>query len=280
MRQPVILQVHSLGVPVLISGPTETPDLRWSSDPDISPNAPAYLFRDASEIRNFLTHGIDRRFISESSLETIRVEAPDSAICISREEAINFGADNSSWDLVRVGLIVTGNASTGPVSDAFEWMGERAEYDEGAHMMEAFQFARKRGITGPIIVPHNESAHTMNAAQFMTDFHRTIKPQLLNAHQVLSRLSGEILAMDLGKINPNRAHHILLQVQTAIADQQTQDNLLRQNLGMEVKVHPAPVTGPEHQTITASTEQVASNHAVSAPPTEPDPQLFRSPRMG
>ncbi|WP_219096148.1 hypothetical protein [Pseudomonas sp. UMAB-40] len=278
MRQPVILQVNGLGVPVIVSGPSDVPDLRWSSDPDISPDAPAYLFRESTDIRNFLTHGIDKRFISESSLETIRVEAPESAMCISREEAISFGADASSWDMVRAGMIISGNAATGPVSDALEWVGERAEYQLGAHMMEAFQYARKREITNPIIIPHNESGHTLNAAEFMTNFHRTIKPQLLNAHQVLNRLSGELMALDLDAINPDRAHHILRQVQSAIADQQSQDNLLRQSLGMEVKELPVP---EQPQTrITASTEEVASNYSVSVSPAEPDPQLFRSPRMG
>lgn len=278
MRQPVILQVNGLGVPVIVSGPAEAPDLRWSSDPDIRPDAPAYLFRDSTDIRNFLMHGIDKRFISESSLETIRVEAPDSAICISREDAISFGADISSWDMVRVGMIISGNASSGPVSDALEWVGERAEYQLGSHMMEAFQYARKHEISNPIIIPHNESGHTLNAAEFMTNFHKTIKPQLLNAHQVLNRLSGELMALDLDAINADRAHHILRQVQSAIAEQQSQDNLLRQSLGMEVK--PLPVPEQSQPRITASTEQVASNFSASVTPPEPDPKLFRSPRMG
>ena len=278
MRQPVILQVNGLGVPVIVSGPSDIPDLRWSSDPDISADAPAYLFRESTDIRNFLTHGIDKRFISESSLETIRVEAPDSAICISRDDAIRFGADNSSWDMVRVGMIISGNSSSGPVSDALECVCHREEYEQGAHMMEAFQYARKHEISNPIIIPHNESGRTLNAAEFMTNFHKTIKPQLLNAHQVLNRLSGELMALDLDAINPDRAHHILRQVQSAIAEQQLQDNLLRQSLGMEVKELPVP---EQPQTrITASTEQVASNFSASVSPAEPDPQLFRAPRMG
>lgn len=251
MRQPVVIQIARLGVPVSVSSDPQQPDLRWSSDPDINADAPAYLFHDSSEIKAFLNFAIDKRFISEHALETIRIDAPADAQTISRVEAERQGVSSVNWEQVRVGMIISGNATEGPVSEALEWYGERDEYNQGVHLVAAFQHAKARDITSPIIVPHNEGSHTLSAAEFMTEFHQSIKPQLLNAHQVFHRLANELLAIDLESVNPDRALQLLKQLKHAVGDVHIQDNLLRKSLGMDAKdLHPQipdqTQTNPSH----------------------------------
>lgn len=276
MRQPIVLQVEGLGIPVVVSGVSAKTELRWSSDPDTNADAPAYLFHDSKEIHQFLTFAVDKRFINENLLLPIRVTAPDGAISLSRAEAEAQGVDAQNWELVRVGLIINGNSNKGPVSDALEWVGDREEYENSKHMLEAYQHASNRGITNPIIVPHNEAHQTLEAAEFMTVFHQSIKPQLMNAHHVLDRLTSELLAIDVDGINPDRAVSILKQVRNALGDAHEQDNILRTSLGMESKtLADLPVQAPKPQ--PSQTEA-----PVTAPTLEPEPspELFRSPRMG
>lgn len=276
MRQPIVLQVEGLGIPVVVSEPTAKTELRWSSDPDIRADAPAYLFHDSKEIHQFLTFAVDKRFINESLLMPIRVTAPQDAISLPRADAEAQGVSARSWDLVRVGLIISGNSNKGPVSDALEWVGDREEYANSAHMLEAYQHASNRGISNPIIVPHNESHQTLAAAEFMTVFHHSIKPQLMNAHQVLERLTSELSGLDVDAMNPDRAASILKQIKYAFDDAHEQDNNLRLSLGMDIKPL-ADLPAPAPKPTPSQTES-----PVAAPTIEPEPssELFRTPRMG
>lgn len=279
MRQPVILQISRLGIPVLIDGQSGSPELRWSCDPDIKADAPAYLFRESVDIKDFLSFAIDKSFITESSLLPIRVNAPDDAVTMSREEAQRQGVSSDNWDSVRVGMIISGNTSKGPVSDALEWYGEREEYGNGVHVMAAFQYAKSKDISSPTIVPHNESSHTLVAAEFMTSFHHTIKPQLLNAHQVLNSLKTDLRSLDLETLNPDRALQILKQIKSAFSESDAQEQLLRTSLGMEVT--PMPVRGADVVQPAQTPESIATAHAAApAPDPAPDSSLFRSPRLG
>lgn len=276
MRQPIVLQVQGLGIPVVISDASAKTELRWSSDPDIKADAPAYLFHDSTEIHQFLTFAVDKRFINENLLLPIRVDAPHGATALARVEAEAQGVDAQNWDLVRVGLIINGNSNKGPVSDALEWVGDREEYADSRHMLEAYQHAKHRGITNPIIVTHNEAHQTLAAAEFMTVFHHSIKPQLMNAHQVLDRITSELLALDVDGINPDRAVNILKQVKDALGDAHEQDNVMRMSLGMETKpLADLPDQTPKPQ----PSETEASGNAPAIEP-EPSPDFFRSPRMG
>lgn len=276
MRQPIVLQVEGLGIPVVISDASAKTELRWSSDPDIKADAPAYLFHDSTEIHQFLTFAVDKRFINENLLLPIRVTAPEGAIALPRAEAEAQGVDAQNWDLVRVGLIINGSSNKGPVSDALEWVGDREEYADTRHMLEAYQHAKHRGITNPIIVTHNEAHQTLAAAEFMTVFHQSIKPQLMNAHQVLDRLTSDLLALDIDGINPDRAVSLLKQVRNALGDAHEQDNVLRMSLGMESK----PLADLPDQ--ASKPQQSVTEAPVAAPALEPEPspELFRSPRMG
>jgi hypothetical protein len=276
MRQPIVLQVEGLGIPVVISGDSPKTDLRWSSDPDTNADAPAYLFHDSKEIHQFLTFAVDKRFINENLLVPTRVTAPDGAISLPRAEAEKQGVDAQNWELVRVGLIISGNSNKGPVSDALEWVGDREEYADSKHMLEAYQHAKFRGITNPTIVPHNEAHQTLAAAEFMTIFHQSIKPQLMNAHNVLDRLTSELSGLELETMNPDRALSILTQIKYAFDDAHEQDNILRKSLGME----PKPLADLPEQ---APKPQPSHTEAPVTAPTlepEPSPDLFRSPRMG
>jgi hypothetical protein len=276
MRQPIVLQVEGLGIPVVISDASAKTELRWSSDPDIKADAAAYLFHDSKEIHQFLTFAVDKRFINENLLLPIRVTAPEGAISLPRAEAEAQGVDAQNWELVRVGLIINGNSNKGPVSDALEWVGDREEYADSKHMLEAYQHASHRGITNPIIVTHNEAHQTLAAAEFMTVFHHSIKPQLMNAHQVLERLTSELTGLEVDTLNPDRAVSILKQIKYAFDDAHEQDNILRMSLGMEPKpLADLPAQAPKSQ--PSSTDAPV---AAPAPEPEPSPELFRSPRMG
>lgn len=276
MRQPIVLQVEGLGIPVVISDASAKSELRWSSDPDINADAPAYLFHDSKEIHQFLTFAVDKRFINENLLMPIRVTAPEGAISLPRAEAESQGVDAQNWDLVRVGLIINGNSNKGPVSDALEWVGDREEYADSKHMLEAYQHAKHRGITNPIIVTHNEAHQTLAAAEFMTVFHQSIKPQLMNAHQVLGRLTSELSSLDVDSLNPDRAASILKQIKYAFDDAHKQDNILRKSLGME----PKPLADLPEQAPKPQPSQTEAPVAAPALEPEPSPDLFRSPRMG
>lgn len=278
MRQPIVLQVQGLGIPVVASPASEKIELRWSSDPDIDADAPAYLFRDAREIEKFLTFAVDKRFINQSLLLPIRVDADKDAISLSRASAEDQGVDAVNWDLVRVGVVINGNSSMGPVSDTLEWIGTREEYQASAHMLEAFQHAAHREISNPIIITHNESHQTLAAADFMTAFHSSIKPQLMNAHQVLEQMTSELHTLDVDAINPDRAASILKQLQSALIDARHQDNILRESLGMDTKPL-SDLAAQQHASQPLETATPGSSVTLEPEP-EPSPDLFRSPRLG
>jgi hypothetical protein len=145
-------------------------------------------------------------------------------------------------------------------------------------MLAAFQYANSKGISSPTIVPHSESSHTFVAAEFMTNFHQSIKPQLLNAHQVLNRLKSDLRELDLETLNPDRALSILKQMKSAFSDADAQEQLLRVSLGMEVK--PLAVKSAEVALPTSTLDLIArAPETAPAPEPEPESQLFRSPRM-
>jgi hypothetical protein len=112
----------------------------------------------------------------------------------------------------------------------------------------------------------------------MTNFHQSIKPQLLNAHQVLNRLKSDLRELDLETLNPDRALSILKQMKSAFSDADAQEQLLRVSLGMEVK--PLAVKSAEVALPTSTLDLIArAPETAPAPEPEPESQLFRSPRM-
>lgn len=278
MRQPIVLQVEGLGVPVVSNAPSENIELRWSSDPDISADAPAYLFRDANEVTHFLSFAVDKRFINQHLLSTTRVDADDDARWLPRAEAEVQGVDAINWDLVRVGLIISGNSKEGPVSDALEWVGSREEYQEHGFMRAAFEYASRHKISGPTIVPHNEARQTLAAAEYMTNFHQSIKPQVMIAHQVLDRITAELHSLDLEVMSADRAKSTLQQVKAALIDAHEQENQLRLSLGMEAKPYADLSAGQNKRQPIADHEQATSPDIRLEP--EPGPELFTPPRMG
>lgn len=278
MRQPIILQVEGLGVPVVSNAPADKIELRWSSDPDISADAPAYLFRDANEVTHFLSFAVDKRFINQNLLSTVRVEADEDARWLPRAHAEAQGVDAINWDLVRVGLIISGNSKEGPVSDALEWVGGREEYQEHGYMRAAFEYASRHKISGPTIVTHNEARQTLAAAEYMTNFHQSIKPQVMIAHQVLDRITAELHSLDLDVMSADRAKSTLQQVKAALIDAHEQENQLRESLGMESKPYADLSAGQNKRQPNADHDQAASPDIRLEP--EPGPELFTPPRMG
>ncbi|MDZ5605179.1 hypothetical protein SJI00_20620 [Pseudomonas sp. RP23018S] len=278
MRQPIVLQVEGLGVPVVSNAPSANIEMRWSSDPDISADAPAYLFRDANEVTNFLSFAVDKRFINQHLLTTFRVEANDDARWLPRAEAEVQGVGALNWDLVRVGLIISGNSKEGPVSDALEWVGQREEYQDYGYMRAAFEYASSHKISGPTIVTHNEARQTLAAAEYMTNFHQSIKPQAMIAHQVLDRITAELHSMDLEVMSADRAKSTLVKVKAALIDAHEQENQLRESLGMEAKSY-ADLSAEQNKRQPNTDHEQAASLDIRLEP-EPGPELFTPPRMG
>ena len=276
--RPIVLQITGLGVPVVVDTGGETIGLRWSSDPTIPADSPAYLLRDIGEVRGFLLHGADRRFLNEQSLQVLRVDAPAEAISISRSEAERQGVSAENWDRVRAGLIVTGNGNNGPASEILEWTGYRDEYEQGQHVLAAFEQAKNKSITSPTIVTHTECGGALHAAEFMTSFHKSVKPQLLNAHQVVTRLAGELQGIDLETIEGIRAIRVLEQMRDALLEAHRQDNALRAELGLPEKALPAPAK--QSPAAGAGELQRHADPEVVHPEPAPESSMFRGPSPG
>ncbi|WP_153785414.1 hypothetical protein [Pseudomonas sp. EMN2] len=274
---PIVLQIAGLGIPVVVDTGGDTIGLRWSSDPSIPADSPAYLLRDIGEVRGFLIHGADRRFLNEQSMKLLRVEAPAGAISISRSEAERQGVSADNWDQVRAGIVVTGNGNNGPISEVLEWTGFRDEYEQGLHVLAAFDKAKNMSITSPTIVTHTECGDALHAAEFMTSFHKSVKPQLLNAHQVVTRLAGELQGINLETIEGIRAIRVLEQMRDALLEAHRQDNALRVELGLPEKELPSPA---KRAPSAGAGEQQHAEPEVVHPEPAPEQAMFRGPSPG
>jgi len=223
MKNQTIIQVTGLGVPV--QAPTnrnhEGFEVRWSSDPDISPNARVHVLGSEKELRRFIQLAVDQRFVTSDLLKIIPVVVPDGGNSLSRDEAIRAGVSPESWDLVRVALVISGNSSRGPIMDEIEWAGTREEHTEGAHMREAFEHAQRRQIRHPSIFSHNQSGHLQQAASFMAEFQRQMRPSLRAVEEMNKALERALLQLDTHNLNGDRAVHYLRQLQQAVIDRQT-----------------------------------------------------------
>lgn len=209
-------------------------------------------------------------------MKLLRVEAPAEAISISRSEAERQGVSADNWNLVRAGLVVTGNGNNGPTSEVLEWTGFRDEYELGLHVLAAFEKAKNKSITSPTIVTHTECGGALHAAEFMTSFHKSVKPQLLNAHQVVARLAGELQGIDLEAIEGIRAIRVLEQMRDALLEAHRQDNALRVELGLPEKAMQAQA---KQSPAAVAAEQNIEPEVVQPEPA-PEASMFRGPSLG
>lgn len=218
MRQGLIVQIKGLGVPVQSPSTRnqEGFEVRWSSDPEVPGDAPAHVLIGQDELQRFLELAVDRRFVVADLLTLTPVTVPEDSNALSRLESIEMGIHPDNWNTVRVALVISGNASRGPVMDEIEWVGTREEYTEGTHMREAFEHAIRRGIRSPSIFPHTESGHILRAAEFLTDFRRQMKPSLRASEMMTNVLEANLVGLDLTHINADRAKHYLQEIQRAL----------------------------------------------------------------
>jgi len=243
MQNHTTVQVKGLGVPVQSPNNkiSEGFELRWSSDPDVPANARVHLFSSKKEIDRFLRLAIDERFLKSDLITIIPVSAPDGTNSLSREEAIRAGIHPDNWDLIRVALVISGNNERGPVMDEIEWVGSREQHNEGVHMQEAFEHANRRKITQPAIFQHNQCGHLLRAAEFMSMFQRKMKPTLNAAIRMDEALEERLLMLDTSKINGDSAIHYLHQLQQAVANLKTVNQLnYAASLSTGVATDPAP----------------------------------------
>ncbi|KKN80610.1 hypothetical protein LCGC14_0328290 [marine sediment metagenome] len=220
MKNQVLIQVKGMGVPV--QAPTARNadgfEIRWSSDADISPDCPVHVLSDKKQLERFVQLAVDDRFRSADLIQIIPVVVPDGSDSLTREQAINLGADPENWNMIRVAMVISGNSSRGPIMDEIEWAGTREEHAEGAHMQEAYEHAHRRKINHPSIFSHNQGGHLQKAASFMNEFQRQMKPSLRAAEEMTKGHERALLSMDLDNLNPDRALFYLKQMQTSLID--------------------------------------------------------------
>lgn len=235
MRNGIVLQVQGLGVPVQVPSTRVEAgfEVRWSSDPESSPDAPAHVLHGHHEVQRFLALAVDPRFLQGDMIKIIPVEVDDDQSTLSKAACVTLGVSPDNWSNVRVALVVTGNTSRGPVMDTLEWLGSRDEYAAGAPMREALQHAHARGMRSPSFFTQQEGGHILRAAEFMQNFRRQMKPSLRLAELMQEKIVQSIIQSDFSDIHPERATHYLRQAQEAMRNCQEQRLNELEDLGLE-----------------------------------------------
>jgi hypothetical protein len=261
-KKGMIIQVRGLGVPV--QSPSDRNqdgyELRWSSDPEVPESAPAHVLIGQDELHRFVKLAVDPRFLEAKMLSLTPVEVPEGVNAMSRADTVAAGVNPDNWDVVRFAFVIGGNTSHGPVLDTIEWVGTREEYAEGGHMNEAFEHARNRDIKNPTITPHTERSGLMQAAHFINEFIRQMKPSLRVADMLAKHLEEAICNSDFTGINADRAHHFLFEIQNAF--QQRREHLRHEMV--------------ENGIVEAPVEPVATHNLHE---TKPTPKPYSGPRF-
>lgn len=235
MRNGIVLQVQGLGVPVQVpSNRVEAGfEVRWSSDPESSPDAHAHVLQGHQEVQRFLALAVDPRFLQGDLIKIVPVEVDDEQSTLSKSACVALGVSPDNWSNVRVALVVTGNTGRGPVMDTLEWLGSREEYAAGAPMREALQHAQARGMRSPSFFTQQEGGHLLRAAEFMQNFRRQMKPSLRYAEVMQEKIMQSIIQSDFSNINGERAAHYLRQAQEAMRQCQEQRINELEDLGVD-----------------------------------------------
>lgn len=217
MENSTIIEVANLGVPVQHpkrNDPTMF-EWRWSSDPEVDVDAPVHVFKTANELKRFVHLAVQKQFIDAGCMKIIPITNPEQRSSITREEAIDAGADRKHWDWVRLAMAISGNSRRGPMMDTIEWAGTREEYQEGLYLQEAFAHVKNREWTNVNIFTPAESKYVQNAADYLNEHQRQMRPQLRAAQEMVVRLEDVVSSLNLDNINEERAMGYLREIQKA-----------------------------------------------------------------
>lgn len=255
MPNGLIVQVKGLGVPVqMLSERNHSGyEVRWSSDPEVPASADVHVLIGHDELQRFMGLAVDSRFMAADLITLTPVVVEDGCTSVSRQKAVQAGVNPESLNMLRVALVVSGNASLGSVMDEIEWIGSREEYAQGDHLREGRMHAMHRGIKAPSIFPHTESGPVLRAAEFISDFRRQMKPSL-HATETLTRiLETNLCELDLHSINPDRAVHYLREIQRAFIQHREQQSLEGMDSGKLAPEVKAPAVADECEAPLAAT---------------------------
>ena len=223
MKRGMIIEIKNLGVPV--QHPTKDNPagsvIRWSSDPEVSPYAPAHVIIGNAEFQRFIKLTVPEEFINNAAMVIHPILVEEGRTSASRDEAIDAGASLESWLNVRTLTVIIGKNKTQPEAFTKEWYGLRDDYFANQHILDAAKFAKFNDIESPVIFTDSDVEKVLNASNSAHHHLLTMNPSLRTAKLMDEVLERSLATLDLDKVHPDRAMHILNEIkQAAIAHQE------------------------------------------------------------
>ena len=255
MNNALILEVDSLGTPVHHPNPNAQTgyEWRWSSDPEVSIDAPVHVFNSQKELQRFIQLAVQRQFLDAEKMKIIPITQSGKTNSITRQDAIAVGANPDNWNTIRLVIAVSGKSSRGPMIDALQWCGPRDDYNDGLHMQEGYLHAKAREWTDPHIYTPKEASRVRVAASVIAQHEQQMRPELRAAQEMARALETAVMNLDLSTVNPERAMAYLSQLKDAF--------IARAEVEQDPLVAAALAQAPEQ-----AAEQEPSSPATSSSP--------------
>lgn len=226
MKNGMIIEIKNLGVPVQ----HQTKDnpsgsvIRWSSDPEVSPFAPAHVIVGSNEFNRFIKLAVPQEFIDNAAMTIHPTLVEDGQTTVSRDKAIDAGASLDSWLNVRTLLVIVGKDRTAPQAISKEWYGSREDYFSNQHILDGAHFAKIKNISTPTIFTDSDISQLLNASNTAHHHLLTMNPALRTAKLMTEVLERSLANLDTDTVHPDRAMHILNEIKEAAIAHQDMKN--------------------------------------------------------
>lgn len=223
MKNGMIIEIKNLGVPVQHPSKDNPAGsvLRWSSDPEVSPFARAHVIIGNAEFQRFIKLAVPEEFINNAAMIIHPVLVEDDCNSVSRDEAIDAGANINSWLNVRTLMVIIGKNKTQPEAFTKEWYGSRDDYFAKQHIIDAAHFAKLKEISTPVIFTDDDVSKLLNASNAAHHHLLTMNPALRTTKLMTEVLERSLSKIDTDNMHPDRAMHILNEIKdAAIAHQE------------------------------------------------------------
>jgi len=230
----VILQVSGLGVPVQAPSQRNQKgfEIRWSSDPEIPRDCPAHLLIGEKEYTRFISLSVDSSYMKDDLIKAYPIALEAGETSMSKAKCVEAGISEENWNIVRIGLVISGNTEKGPVMDTIDWIGTRESYDQADHLREAFQHGKQRGMNSPSVFTHTEGGHVYQAAKFFDDIRKQMKPSLRTSDLIMTRMQEAVAQQDFTGIAPEKAVFYLINIKEAMERHQEQKRFELEDMGL------------------------------------------------
>jgi hypothetical protein len=222
----MIIEVKNLGVPVMHPS-KDTPSgavVRWSSDPEVAPDAPAHVVVGNAEFQRFMKLTVPEEFINKAAMVIHPILIEKGRNSVSKQEAIDAGASPDSWDNVRTLTVIIGKNKTQPEAITKEWYGLREDYFAKQHILDAARYAKDNNIDAPVIFTDSEIHQVLNAATGAHKHLLMMNPALRTAKLMDELLERSLSNLDVDAVHPDRAVHILGEIKNAAIAHQDMKN--------------------------------------------------------